>query len=87
MLVLTRKPEEAIRLLEGSIRIVVLEVQGDQVRLGFEAPREIDILREEIYQSQKENERAASTVTPDTLSEITRTKTPDPHSAPKSPLS
>lgn len=89
MLVLTRKSEEAIRLLDGSIRIVVLEVQGDQVRLGFEAPKNIDILREEIFLAQAENERAATSVTPETLTRITQGAPPaaSPHWKPKSPES
>lgn len=87
MLVLTRKPDEAIRLMDGTIRIVVLEVQGDQVRLGFDAPKDIDILREEIFHAQKENQRAAAVVPPQALTEITQANGRAPRSKPKSPLS
>ncbi|MCL4521431.1 MAG: carbon storage regulator CsrA [Firmicutes bacterium] len=85
MLVLTRKSDEAIRILDGAIRIVVLEVQGDQVRLGIEAPKAIDILREEIYLSQEENQRASEVITPEALSQLTGTRLPHPPKKPESP--
>ena len=85
MLVLTRKSDEALRILGGTIRIVVLEVQGDQVRLGIEAPKAIDILREEIYLSQEENQRASEVITPEALSQLTETRLPRPPKKPKSP--
>jgi carbon storage regulator len=85
MLVLTRKTEEAIRLAQGTIRIVVLEVHGDQVRLGIEAPRAVDILREEIWLAQLENQRAASSADPSQLDRVTRSTPPLPRSKPESP--
>ena len=85
MLVLTRKSDEALLILDGTIRIVVLEVQGDQVRLGIDAPKAIDILREEVYLSQQENRRASETITPDALTRITETRLPHPPKTPKSP--
>lgn len=51
MLVLARKRDESIRI-GTDIKINVLEVRGERVRLGFEAPREIGIHREEIYQAR-----------------------------------
>jgi carbon storage regulator len=47
VLVLARKTDQAILLGDG-IRIVVLGVSGDRVRIGIEAPREIPILRQEL---------------------------------------
>ena len=58
MLVLTRKLGQSIRI-GGSIRIQVVEVRGNQIRLGIEAPPEVRVLREELYQQvSEENERA-----------------------------
>jgi len=55
MLVLTRKSDEAIRLGD-EIRITVIEIKGNQVRLGIEAPRDVRIHREEVYEKiMKEN--------------------------------
>lgn len=48
MLVLTRREQEAI-MIGDSIVVRVLEVRGDQVRLGIEAPRDVDVHREEVY--------------------------------------
>jgi carbon storage regulator len=62
MLILHRRRAEALRIGKD-IRIVVLESDGGGTRLGIEAPREIEILREElIEQVQAENLRASRVV-------------------------
>jgi carbon storage regulator len=48
MLVLTRKKNESI-VINDVIRVTVVEIRGDKVRLGIEAPREIDVHRQEVY--------------------------------------
>jgi carbon storage regulator len=59
MLVLTRKLGEVIRVGD-SVTVRVLEVKGNQVRLGVEAPADVRIYREEVYRAiRKENEEAA----------------------------
>ena len=59
MLVLTRKLGEVIRVGDD-VTVRVLEVKGNQVRLGVDAPAEVRIYREEIYRAiRKENEDAA----------------------------
>ncbi|MEI6569960.1 MAG: carbon storage regulator CsrA [Actinomycetes bacterium] len=50
MLVLTRKEQEAIMIGE-TIIVRVLEVNGDQVRIGIEAPQHIAVHREEVFQA------------------------------------
>lgn len=50
MLVLSRRAGEAIRLGED-IEVRVLEVSGDVVRLGIDAPRSLQVLREEVYRA------------------------------------
>jgi carbon storage regulator CsrA len=47
MLVLTRREDEAI-VIDGRIKVTVVEIRGSQIRLGIEAPKEIPIQREEI---------------------------------------
>lgn len=55
MLVLTRRPGESI-IVGQNIVITVIEIKGGQVRIGIDAPREIEVYREEIYeQVRKEN--------------------------------
>ncbi len=50
MLVLTRSVGERLIIGDGEVSIHVLEVRGNQVRIGIEAPRHISVHREEIYQ-------------------------------------
>ena len=47
MLVLTRRVNERI-VIGDDITVTVLEVRGDQVRIGIEAPRDVKVLREEV---------------------------------------
>ena len=59
MLVLTRKPRQQI-MIGDDIVINVVEVQGENVRIAIDAPREIKIYRGEIYRAiQEENQKAA----------------------------
>lgn len=59
MLVLTRKPNESIQIGDD-IEIKILAVDGDQIKIGIEAPRNVDIHRKEIYLAiQQENKKAA----------------------------
>ena len=53
MLVLARKTEEAILLDGGRIRVSVLEVTGGRVKLGIEAPREVNVQREGAVASER----------------------------------
>lgn len=59
MLVLTRKVDQSI-MIGDHIRIVVVDVRGDQVKIGIDAPRQVMVHRHEVYQEiQAENQRAA----------------------------
>jgi carbon storage regulator len=49
MLVLTRKPNQAI-VIGDDIRIIVLSVDRDQVRIGIEAPKSVTVHRAEVYE-------------------------------------
>ncbi len=61
MLVLTRKHNESI-MIGDSVEITVVEVKGDQVKLGIKAPRDIKVHRKEVYIAiQKENVDASKT--------------------------
>ncbi len=58
MLVLSRKPQQAVRIAEN-ITVRLLEIRGDKVRLGIEAPKEIPVHRQEVWDlvHRKEPER------------------------------
>ena len=59
MLVLTRKKEQAL-MIGDNIEVRILDIQGDQIRLGVEAPKNVKVYRKEIYlEIQEENMNAA----------------------------
>ncbi|MGE7121244.1 carbon storage regulator CsrA [Peribacillus sp. NPDC046944] len=61
MLVLTRKPNESI-VIGNDIEITVLAIEGEQIKLGINAPKNVDIHRKEVYLSiQQENNEATKT--------------------------
>ena len=58
MLALSRKKNEAI-IINNNIEITVLDIRGDQIKLGISAPKDIPIYRKEVYiQIQNENKEA-----------------------------
>ncbi|MGE3315952.1 MAG: carbon storage regulator CsrA [Planctomycetaceae bacterium] len=52
MLVLSRKKDEKI-IIGDKITIMVIEIRGDKVRLGIEAPKEVTVHRQEVYEAIK----------------------------------
>jgi carbon storage regulator len=67
MLALSRKTNESI-MIGNEIEITVLEVKGDQVKIGISAPKSVPIYRKEIYlQIQQSNKEAAETSVPDEI--------------------
>lgn len=59
MLVLTRKKNQSI-MINDNIEIIVVDIKGDQIKLGIKAPRSVSIYRSEVYEEiQKENLIAA----------------------------
>ena len=60
MLALTIKKREAL-VINNNIEITVLEIRGDQIKIGISAPKDVPIYRKEVYlQIQQENEAAIS---------------------------
>jgi len=54
MLVLSRYKDESIIIGDGDIKIIIVDVKGNKVRLGITAPKEISVHREEVYKAIKE---------------------------------
>ncbi|GAB6100040.1 hypothetical protein JCM16358_19190 [Halanaerocella petrolearia] len=70
MLVLTRREEESI-MVGDDIEITVVNVAGNRVRIGIDAPEDIEIHRKEIYeQIERENKQAAAVAKLDTLEKL-----------------
>lgn len=60
MLALTRKKGESL-VINNNIEITVLEVRGEQIKIGISAPKDVPIYRKEVYmQIQEENKAAVS---------------------------
>lgn len=60
MLALSRKKNEAI-VVNNNVEITILEIKGDQVKLGITAPKEVPVYRKEVYvQIQEANKEAMS---------------------------
>ena len=66
MLIITRKPGEKI-MLGDDVVVHVMEIVGNSVRVGIQAPRSLPVYREEIWDAVREENRAAATVAPDAL--------------------
>ena len=65
MLILSRKPGETV-VIDGRIRVKIMRVEGDVVKIGIEAPSEVSIHRQEIYDEiQRSNKEAAAPEQPD----------------------
>ena len=62
MLVLARKVGQSI-IINDNVEVLVIEVRGDQVRLGIEAPRAIPVHRKELFEQIREENIRASTET------------------------
>lgn len=59
MLVLTRKTDQSI-IIAGEIEITILEVRGEQVRIGINAPRSVTIHRKEVFEQIGAENRSAT---------------------------
>lgn len=66
MLVLSRKCEESL-IINDEIEIKIIEVVGDKVKLGIEAPKNFKILRKELIQTMENNQQAAKPVVTENL--------------------
>lgn len=69
MLVLSRKTNDTINIADN-IEIRILEIKGDTVRIGIEAPKSVDILRGELVQSITETNTEAITLDADLFSQL-----------------
>ena len=70
MLVLTRRAGESV-MIGNDVIITVLEARGDVIRLGIQAPRDIQVHREEVYRELQAANREAASPTADAVRAVT----------------
>ena len=68
MLILSRKIGESI-IIGGETEVTILELSGDKVRVGVNAPKNISVLRSELKKTEEEDKSAAASVSPVKLAE------------------
>lgn len=69
MLALSRKKDESI-IIGDHIEITILDIQGEQVKLGIKAPKHISIHRKEVYIQIQEENKAASTASKEAVAKL-----------------
>jgi carbon storage regulator len=77
MLVLTRRPGESV-MVGDDVTITVLEVRGDVVRLGIQAPRTVQVHREEVYRELQAANREAASPSESAVEALTKLLRPEP---------
>ncbi len=76
MLVLSRQRDDTI-MIGDDIEITVVDIRGDKVRLGINAPKEISVHRKEVYDAIRRENRAAAQVKPEDVSGAAKAPKPD----------
>jgi len=69
MLVLSRQRDETI-MIGDDVEITIVDIRGDKVRLGINAPRHIQVHRKEVYEAIKRENQQAANLTPQDVSEV-----------------
>lgn len=72
MLVLSRQRDQTI-MIGDDIEITIVDIRGDKVRLGINAPQDIPVHRKEVYEAIKRENRAAAGVKPDDIANVAGT--------------
>ena len=69
MLVLSMHGDESI-MIGDNVMITIVDIRGDKVRLGIEAPQEIPVHRQEVYEAIKRENQKAARVDPNEITDI-----------------
>lgn len=59
MLILSRRKDQSV-IIDGKIEISVVDIKGDQVKLGIDAPRDVKVFRHEVFEAIQQENRAAA---------------------------
>ena len=71
MLALSRKPGESV-IIGNDIEITILEVKGEQVKVGIKAPQSVAIYRKELVEQIQESNREASKISEDVMKNLNK---------------
>ena len=71
MLALSRKPGEGV-VIGNDIEITILEVKGEQVKVGIKAPQSVAIYRKELFEQIQESNREASKISEDAMKNLNK---------------
>lgn len=71
MLILSRKTDQQIKIGEN-ITITIIDIKGDQVKIGVEAPKDVKVFRQEVFNAIRNENTAASDVNNDIVGTISR---------------
>jgi carbon storage regulator len=77
MLILARRIGESI-IIGDQVEVSVVDIKGDQVKLGIAAPRSVPVFRREVYQAIQEENRRAAVAQPGELPRLEGLKERDP---------
>lgn len=69
MLVLSRQRDQII-MIGDDIEITIVDIRGDKVRIGINAPSEIPVHRKEVYEAIRRENRAAASVKPEDIAKV-----------------
>ena len=69
MLVLSRHRDESI-MIGDDVVVTIVDIRGDKVRLGIQAPNDIPVHRQEVYEAIKRENRKANTIQPNDLKDV-----------------
>lgn len=71
MLILSRKTDQQIKIGDD-ITITIIEVRGEQVKIGVEAPKSVKVFRQEVFSAIKSENNAASDVNTESISALSK---------------
>ena len=71
MLILSRKTDQAIKIGDD-ITITIIDIHGDQVKIGVEAPKDVRVFRQEVFNAIKTENTAAASVNTDKILDLSK---------------
>ena len=71
MLILSRKTDQAIKIGDD-MTITIIDIHGDQVKIGVDAPRDVKVFRQEVFNAIKTENTAAASVNTDKILDLSK---------------